>query len=228
MPKKNKTLRLILGDQLNLQHPWYQEKSSEVIYLMAEMHQESEYVTHHIQKIIGFFASMRALADALSRMGHQVIYIRITDKDAKLRLEEIIDKQIAETGANRFEYQLPDEWRLDQQLKAICSKTDIDCSAVDTHHFLSERMELRNQFPKGKNPLMETLTNQTNDETFNQLQQKLAFYKQQAEEAFIMADIEIKKQDPWTKQRRIKNDLNRFNMYELPNRTNRYGWRRNN
>jgi len=43
-----------------------------------------------------------------------------------------------------------------------------------------------------------------------------------------MADIEIKKQTPWEKQRRIKNDLNRFNMYELPNRTNRYGRRRNN
>jgi hypothetical protein len=56
----------------------------------------------------------------------------------------------------------------------------------------------------------------------------MANYKQQAEEAFIMADIEIKKQDPWAKQRRIKNDLNRFNMYELPNRSNRYGWRRNN
>jgi hypothetical protein len=79
-----------------------------------------------------------------------------------------------------------------------------------------------------KYKVIETLTNQTNDETFNQLQTKLAFYKQQADEAFIMADIEIKKQDPWTKQRRIKNDLNRFNMYELPNRTNRYGWRRNN
>jgi hypothetical protein len=79
-----------------------------------------------------------------------------------------------------------------------------------------------------KYKMMETLTNQTNDETFNQLQQKLMYYKQQAEEAFIMADIEIKKQDPWAKQRRIKNDLNRFNMYELPNRTNRYGWRRNN
>ena len=65
-------------------------------------------------------------------------------------------------------------------------------------------------------------------EIFNQLQQKLGYYKQQAEEAFIMADIEIKKQDPWAKQRRIKNDLNRFNMYELPNRSNRYGWRRNN
>ena len=76
--------------------------------------------------------------------------------------------------------------------------------------------------------IFETLTNQTNDETFNQLQQKLLYYKQMYEEAFIMADIEIKKQTPWEKQRRIKNDLNRFNMYELPNRTNRYGWRRNN
>jgi hypothetical protein len=79
-----------------------------------------------------------------------------------------------------------------------------------------------------KYKVIETLTNQVNDETYNQLERKMMNYKQQSEEAFIMADIEIKKQDPWTKQRRIKNDLNRFNMYELPNRTNRYGWRRNN
>jgi hypothetical protein len=79
-----------------------------------------------------------------------------------------------------------------------------------------------------KYKVFETLSNQINDETFNQIQQKLAYYKQLSEEAFIMADIEIKKQDAWTKQRRIKNDLNRFNMYELPNRTNRYGGRRNN
>jgi hypothetical protein len=76
--------------------------------------------------------------------------------------------------------------------------------------------------------VFETLTNQTNDETFQQLQQKLMYHKQAYEEAYIMADIEIKKQTPWERQRRIKNDLNRFNMYELPNRTNRYGRRRNN
>lgn len=76
--------------------------------------------------------------------------------------------------------------------------------------------------------VFETLTNQTNDETFNQLQQKLAYYKQLHDEAFILASNEVKKQTPWEKQRRIKKDLNRFNMYELPNRTNRYGRRRNN
>jgi len=79
-----------------------------------------------------------------------------------------------------------------------------------------------------KYKVFETLSNQTNDETFNQLQQKLVYYKQLHDEAFIMANIEIKKQDAYAKQRRIVKDLNRFNMYELPNRTNRYGWRRNN
>jgi hypothetical protein len=78
-----------------------------------------------------------------------------------------------------------------------------------------------------KYKVFEVLSNQINDETFNQIQQKMLYYKQLHDEAFIMADIEIKKQDAWTKQRRIKNDLNRFNMYELPNRTNRFG-RRNN
>lgn len=78
-----------------------------------------------------------------------------------------------------------------------------------------------------KYKVFETLTNQITDETFNQLQTKLGYYKQLSEEAFIMADIEIKKQDAYAKQRRIKNDLNRFNRFELPNVTYRYGWRRN-
>ena len=79
-----------------------------------------------------------------------------------------------------------------------------------------------------KYKVFEMLSNQLTDETFAQIQQKLGYYKNLSDEAFIMADIEIKKQDPWTKQRRIKNDLNRFNMYELPNRSyNAYGWGRN-
>ena len=76
-----------------------------------------------------------------------------------------------------------------------------------------------------KYKVFETLANQINDETFDQLQKKLGYYKQLSEEAFIMADIEIKKSTPYQKQRKIKEDLNRFNMYELPNRVSR--WRRN-
>lgn len=79
-----------------------------------------------------------------------------------------------------------------------------------------------------KYKVFEMLTNQTNDETFNQLQQKLVYYKSLSDEAYIMAEMEIKKQDAYTKVNRIKKQLNSFRMYELPNRTDRYGRRRNN
>lgn len=79
-----------------------------------------------------------------------------------------------------------------------------------------------------KYKVFEMLSNQLTDETFQQIQQKLVWYKSLADEAYIMAEIEIKKQTAYDKQRRIKAQLNKFNMYELPNRTNRYGWRRNN
>lgn len=63
--------------------------------------------------------------------------------------------------------------------------------------------------------MFETLSNQITDETFNQIQQKMIYYKQAADEAYIMADIEIKKQDIWTKQRRVKAVSNRFNMFGI-------------
>jgi len=65
-----------------------------------------------------------------------------------------------------------------------------------------------------KYKVFEVMTNQINDETFNQLQQKLFYYKQLAEEAYIMADIEVKKQTIDKKMRRIRKDLNRFRKYE--------------
>lgn len=64
--------------------------------------------------------------------------------------------------------------------------------------------------------VFETLTNQTNDETFKQLQSKMVTYKQMSDEAYTMAEIEIKKQTAYKKQRRIRKNLNRFDKYELP------------
>lgn len=78
-----------------------------------------------------------------------------------------------------------------------------------------------------KYKMFETLTNQTNDETFNQLRQKMIDSRAESDEAYIMAELEIKKQTVDQKQRAIRNNLRRFDMYELPNRTERFGWRRN-
>jgi len=91
--------------------------------------------------------------------------------------------------------------------------TDFDKTGsqlVPDNHEIREYIE---SFIKYK--VFETLTNQTNDETFNQLQQKLIYYKQQTDECYITADIEIKKQTVWQKQRGIKRERNRLQRFEL-------------
>lgn len=67
-----------------------------------------------------------------------------------------------------------------------------------------------------KYKLYETLLNQTTDETFNQIERKLTFYKQLADEAYILADIELKKHTIWDDMRSIKRQKKRFRKYELP------------
>ena len=57
-----KTVRLLLGDQLNPLHPWFDRVDPEVLYVLMEIRQETDYVLHHAQKILAIFAGMRALA----------------------------------------------------------------------------------------------------------------------------------------------------------------------
>lgn len=73
-----------------------------------------------------------------------------------------------------------------------------------------------------KYKMFETLSNQTNDETFKQLQEKTAYYKQIADENYILAEIEIKKKTVYQKQLSIKRTKNRFNKFELPYAVRRY------
>jgi deoxyribodipyrimidine photolyase-related protein len=54
-----KILRLILGDQLNINHSWYSEVNENVTYVLMEIRSETDYAQHHIQKVIGFFVAMQ-------------------------------------------------------------------------------------------------------------------------------------------------------------------------
>ena len=41
-----------------------------VCYALFEMREETDYVRHHIQKVVGFFAAMRSFARQLEADGH--------------------------------------------------------------------------------------------------------------------------------------------------------------
>ncbi len=151
-----KILRLILGDQLNSKHSWYNTEDGDITYLMAEMRQETDYVTHHIQKVVAFFVSMRNFAEELRDKGHKVSYFKIGDKKNPQDLGKLIKKVTDDIGAEKFEYQLPDEYRLDEQLAEICEKLNIESEAFDTEHFYTSRNELEEFFEGKKSLLMES------------------------------------------------------------------------
>lgn len=150
-----KTLRLLLGDQLNHHHSWFKQTSEKVFYLMAEMRQETDYVKHHIQKVAAFFLSMRNFASYLKSKNHHVIYFEIDDTHNPQDLEVLIQQTIEKFSIQKFEYQLPDEYRLNEQLKQISQKLPVRSEVFDTEHFYTTRTELAEFFLKKKLLLME-------------------------------------------------------------------------
>ncbi|MEO1416647.1 MAG: cryptochrome/photolyase family protein [Bacteroidota bacterium] len=150
------TLRLILGDQLNSQHSWFQQIDEEVLFVMMEVRQETDYVKHHIQKVVAFFAAMRAFASEREAEGHQFVYLKLDDPSNLHDIPQNIDRLIEAHQIEQFEYQLPDEYRLDEQMRTYCEHLTIATQAISTAHFLTEREDLKEMFKGKKTYLMES------------------------------------------------------------------------
>jgi deoxyribodipyrimidine photolyase-related protein len=149
------TLRLVLGDQLNIQHSWFATVDESVTYVLMEIRSETDYATHHIQKVAGFFAAMRQFAQELRDRNHKVIYIRLNEEDNLHAFDKNIAALIERRHFTCFEYQLPDEYRVDEHLRAFCTRLGIETNVVDSEHFFSNRTELADFFEGKKVLLME-------------------------------------------------------------------------
>lgn len=152
----SKTLRLILGDQLNSNHSWFSEVDSSVVYVMMEIRTETDYAKHHIQKVVGFFSAMRSFAKSLQSAKHNLIYIHLNDENNLQSFDKNIENLISGHQITNFEYQFPDEYRLDKILKDCCEKLTIKSTVVDSEHFFSSRNELGDFFEGKKTFLMES------------------------------------------------------------------------
>ena len=153
---QDRILRLILGDQLNGHHSWFQCVDPKVTYVLMEIRQETDYVRHHIQKVAGFFAAMRSFAAWLSNAGHRVRYLGLDDVKNRQTFEDNIKQIIKEETINRFEYLLPDEYRLDTALETFAASLPIPYEKRDTEHFICGRTDLKHMFQGKKRFLMES------------------------------------------------------------------------
>ena len=148
-------LRLLLGDQLNPRHSWFDTVDPDVVYLMMEMRQETDYVLHHAQKILAIFAAMRDFSRQLQAAGHRVHYLTIDDPDNRQTLPANLDHAVARFKATSVKYQAPDEWRLDAELDAWAAAQPIPCGMVDSEHFYTERADCGAFFAGRRSWLME-------------------------------------------------------------------------
>lgn len=153
--KKYSTIRLVLGDQLNRSHSWYKEHSDQTLYVLMECRSETDYVKHHIQKVVGFFLAMRSFAHWLAQAGHQVHYLRLDDASNHQSVPTNLHAILQSTNARRLEYQLPDEYRLDKQLRDLISSLGMSYGIYDTEHFYTSREALATFFKGKKTWLME-------------------------------------------------------------------------
>lgn len=149
-----KTLRLVLGDQLNPAHSWFQ--SRDAMYVMMELRSETDYVVHHIQKLLGFFAAMRRFAKQLRTSGHEVLYLTLDDPRNLQSFTENLRWIVEAQAIELVQYQLPDEYRVDQELGQLSQRLGIPVHAVDSEHFLTEREEVATMFRGKKTFLMES------------------------------------------------------------------------
>jgi deoxyribodipyrimidine photolyase-related protein len=153
---KGRILRLILGDQLNIHHSWFRSTDKHVTYVMMEVKSESEYVTHHIQKVLCFFAAMRAFADELTRQGHAVQYWKISDLNNQQSFSLNLRQMVQSGDYATLEYQHPDEYRLQQFFLQLETELGIPVKGVDSEHFLMPREEVAILFQHRKRYLLET------------------------------------------------------------------------
>lgn len=150
-------LRLILGDQLNERHPWFETIDNEVLYVIIEARSETDYVVHHIQKVVAFFSAMRQFAALLEVKGHAVKYISIDDHENKGSITANLAWVIEKYKIQAFAYQEPDEYRLDYSLAVFTKEiSQVQVSKVSSHHFLSERDEVKSLFSGKKTYRLET------------------------------------------------------------------------
>ncbi len=148
-------IRLVLGDQLNVDHSWFQKPQDDTLIVIAELPEETTYVTHHVQKVCAFFAAMAAFASDLDKLGHQTRHLTLDQTTAYATLPALLDHLIATHRATEFHYQRPDEYRLCDTLRKY-RNAQANISEFDTEHFLLPFAELGEYFQPGQAMRMES------------------------------------------------------------------------
>jgi deoxyribodipyrimidine photolyase-related protein len=152
-------LILILGDQLNFDNPALEGFDAEQdVILMVEASHEATQVWSHKARIVLFLSAMRHFYDALTNLmdvGLQSTYLKLGKHDFPA-LKDAWASQIDSLKPQKVIICEPGEYRLEQDLIALCKYKNVPlvirddthfmCSKADFKHFAAAKKELRMEF----------------------------------------------------------------------------------
>ena len=190
-------IRLLFGDQLNAKHSWFNEKQDGCLYVLAELHQKAQYTKHHVQKICAFFDAMNHFAQALQKAGHECLYLNLDDTQAYSSLVHLIHSLVEKYSAKVFSYQLPDEYRLRDQL-ADLQIEGCKVLAYSTEHFYLDESEFGQYFHKDKHNRMES------------------FYRKMRKRYSVLMDGDSPLGGDWNYDQKNRNTLKKSDLEAIP------------
>jgi deoxyribodipyrimidine photolyase-related protein len=131
-----KTLRLILGDQLN------EHISSLVdcdrdndILLMCEVWDEATYVKHHKKKIAFLFSAMRHFCKNIKKQKYNIDYIKLNDKSVSFKDE--VQKAIKRHKITKIIVTEPSEYRVLADMKTWADDLDVSVEIRPDNRFIA-------------------------------------------------------------------------------------------
>jgi deoxyribodipyrimidine photolyase-related protein len=153
MHKKQKTLRVILGDQLSTSIATlsdFDKRADRV--LMVEVNEETTYVRHHKQKLVLILSAMRHFADDLKKHGVKVEYIRLDDEANTGSFTSEIKRALQRRQYDQLVVTEPGEWRVREMMRGWQEDLGIPVEIREDNRFLCSLPEFA-QWAEGRKSL---------------------------------------------------------------------------
>jgi deoxyribodipyrimidine photolyase-related protein len=151
------TLRLLLGDQLNLKISSLSDCNKDKdIVLMCEVWDEATYVRHHKKKIAFIFSAMRHFAEELKTQGYNIHYTKLDDEKSTESFYGEVQRAIVEYTIDRVVVTEASEYRILENMKSWNDDFDVPveirpddrflCTHDEFQSWVGERKQLRMEY----------------------------------------------------------------------------------
>lgn len=147
------TLRVILGDQLNLAVSSLRDCNVEDdVILMCEVSAEASIVPHHKKKLVFIFSAMRHFAAELEQLGYQVDYVSYNDEHNQGDFEKEILRASQRHSIKNIIITQPSEHRVDAIVNNLATHSKLIIEIREDDRFLCSHDEFE-QWADGKKSL---------------------------------------------------------------------------